>query len=46
MKMTMTNPDCTACLWEYACDWDKRDCRYTPEKGADDDQRDVDPVHG
>ena len=22
------------------------DCRYTPEKGTDDDQRDVDPVHG
>lgn len=39
-------PDCPGCLWEYMCDWSGEDCRYTPEKGVDDDQRDVDPVHG
>lgn len=33
----MKNPDCTACLWEYACDWSGEDCRYTPEKGGKDE---------
>ena len=31
----MKNPDCTTCLWEYMCDWDRSDCRYTPEKEVD-----------
>lgn len=46
MNLKMKNPDCTTCLWEYACDWNEKECRYVPERGANNDERNADPVHG
>ena len=46
MKMKKRNPDCTTCLWEYICDWNREDCRYVPERGADNDERHIDQIHG
>lgn len=31
--------DCTTCLWEYMCDWDEKECRYVPERGANEDDK-------
>lgn len=32
-------PDCPGCLWEYMCDWDEKECRYVPERGANEDDK-------
>ena len=42
----MKEHNCTACLWEYMCDWDKKNCRYVPEKEVDGDERDIGQIHG
>lgn len=28
----MEQKDCTTCLWEYMCDWDKDSCTYVKDK--------------
>ena len=27
-----SDSDCTNCLWEYMCDWNKDNCDYIPDR--------------
>lgn len=35
----MREHNCTTCLWEYMCDWAEKECRYVPERGANEDDK-------
>ena len=32
VDIQMKQNDCTTCLWEYMCDWDKDRCTYVKDK--------------